>query len=290
MSMFHIRYAQPTEDGAGVKIRRIGEFTGGIDPFLMVDELKSTIKDDYIGGFPPHPHRGFETLTYLLHGGLKHRDSEGHQGGVRRGGAQWMRAGSGVVHSEMPTTDSDGLHGFQLWINLPAALKMSTPAYRDVQADEIPQITFTGGEARLIADRWQFNGTTAEGALNTLGAGAGMADVRLNEGATLEIKLPEGYRLMAYVYDGSVSTALQNINHPGKTSQRNADNGGLMVFDPEEQTITLHSETPSRLLLLSGKPLNEPIAHRGPFVMNTTEEIQQAMLDYQSGVMGRLSA
>lgn len=285
MNTFHIRYAQPTEDGAGVKIRRISEFTGGIDPFLMVDELKSTIKDDYIGGFPPHPHRGFETLTYLLHGGLQHRDSEGHQGGVSRGGAQWMRAGSGVVHSEMPTTDSDGLHGFQVWINLPAALKMSTPAYRDVQATEIPQVAFTGGEARLIADRWQFNETSGEGALVTLGDGAGMADVRLNAGSTVEVKLPEGYRLMAYVYAGAVSASRQDTGVQGK-----AENGGLMVFDRDDQTVRLHSETASGLLLLSGKPLNEPIAHRGPFVMNTAAELQQAMFDYQSGAMGRLNA
>lgn len=283
MNTFHIRYAQPTEDGAGVKIRRISEFTGRIDPFLMVDELKSSIKDDYIGGFPPHPHRGFETLTYLLHGGLSHRDSEGHQGGVSRGGAQWMRAGSGVVHSEMPTTDSDGLHGFQVWINLPSALKMSTPAYRDVQASEIPQIAFTGGAARLIADRWQFNETSGEGAMTTLGDDAGMADLRLNAGATVEIKLPEGYRLIAYVYNGAVSAAQQDTGEQGK-----AENGGLMVFDRSDQIVKLHSETASGLLLLSGKPLDEPIAHRGPFVMNTTTEVEQAMHDYQSGAMGRL--
>ncbi|OZB75353.1 MAG: nuclease PIN [Halothiobacillus sp. 13-55-253] len=283
MNTFHIRYAQPTEDGAGVKIRRISEFTGRIDPFLMVDELKSSIKDDYIGGFPPHPHRGFETLTYLLHGGLSHRDSEGHQGGVSRGGAQWMRAGSGVVHSEMPTTDSDGLHGFQVWINLPAALKMSTPSYRDVQASEIPQVTFMGGSARLIADHWQFNETSGEGAMSTLGNGAGMADLSLDAGATVEIKLPEGYRLMAYVYSGDVSAARQDTGEQGK-----AKNGGLMVFDRGDQIVTLHSETASGLLLLSGKPIGEPIVHRGPFVMNTTAQVEQAMLDYQSGAMGRL--
>ncbi|OZB37259.1 MAG: nuclease PIN [Halothiobacillus sp. 14-56-357] len=283
MNTFHIRYAKPTEDGAGVKIRRISEFTGRIDPFLMVDELKSSIKDDYIGGFPPHPHRGFETLTYLLHGGLSHRDSEGHQGGVSRGGAQWMRAGSGIVHSEMPTTDSDGLHGFQVWINLPASLKMSTPTYRDVQASEIPQVTFTGGEARLIADRWQFNEISGEGAMTTLGDGAGMADVSLDANATVEVKLPEGYRLIAYVYNGAVSASRQDAVIQGK-----AENGGLMVFDRDDQTVRLHSETASGVLLLSGKPLDEPIAHRGPFVMNTAAELQQAMLDYQSGAMGRL--
>jgi len=289
MNAMHIKYAQPTEDGAGVKIRRISAFTGQFDPFLMVDELKSTAKDDYIGGFPPHPHRGFETLTYLLQGGLQHHDSQGHQGGVGRGGVQWMRAGSGVVHSEMPTTDNDGLHGFQVWINLPAKLKMSAPAYRDVQADEIPKISFNGGEALLIADQWQFNGTRGEGALATLGAGAGMADIRLNAGATVEIKIPEGYRLMAYVYAGTVSQSA--------SSQDKVDHGGLMIFDKEDRTITLHSASASAsasarasgLILLSGKPLNEPIVHRGPFVMNTAAEIQQALLDYQSGAMGRLN-
>lgn len=284
MNTFYIQHAQPTEDGAGVKIRRISEFTGKIDPFLMVDELKSSIKDDYIGGFPPHPHRGFETLTYLLQGGLQHRDSEGHRGGVRRGGAQWMRAGSGVVHSEMPTTDRDGLHGFQVWINLPAALKMSTPAYRDVQADEIPMLSFDGGCARLIADRWTFNGHTGMGALATLGDGAGMADLRLDDGATVEIKPPKDYRLLAYVYAGNVSSQMA-----GQDTQIKAEEASLVIFDKNARTITLRGAPGSGLLLLSGKPLDEPIAHRGPFVMNTTAELQQAIIDYQSGAMGRLN-
>lgn len=280
MNTIQIRHAQPTEDGAGVKIRRISDFIGTIDPFLMIDELKSNHKDDYIGGFPPHPHRGFETLTYLLHGGLEHRDSKGHQGGVKRGGAQWMRAGRGVVHSEMPTTDSDGLHGFQVWINLPAALKMSPPAYRDVQADEIPQITFAGGTARLIADFWQLNESKGEGALKTLGTGAGMADVCLNVNTNLKISIPKGYRLLVYVYEGTISA-------PSTTTIK-AQAGALIIFGRESQTLTVHSETTSGLLLLSGKPLDEPIAHKGPFVMNTADEIQQAILDYQSGEMGHL--
>jgi len=264
--------AQPTQDGAGVKIRRINDFTGTLDPFLMVDELKSDVEDDYIGGFPPHPHRGFETLTYLLHGGLKHQDSHGHHGEVNRGGAQWMRAGSGVIHSEMPLTDTDGLHGFQIWINLPARLKMTDPTYRDLQGEDIPEIGFDGGSARLIADNWQFNGTPGSGVLPTLGDGAGMADLRLDADASAKIDLPEGYRLIAYVYEG---------NLPGT-----ADSGELAVFAPDRDTIELKAGETAGVLLMAGRPLREPVAHRGPFVMNTMAEIEQAVRDYQSGVMG----
>ncbi len=281
MTQAQVCYARPTEDGAGVKIRRINEFTGALDPFLMVDELKSDRKDDYIGGFPPHPHRGFETLTYLLHGGLNHRDSEGHHGGVPRGGAQWMRAGSGVLHSEMPTTDSDGLHGFQVWINLPARLKMSKPAYRDVQTDEIPTINFQGGHSRIIADHWQFNGVQAQGALSTLGDGAGMAQLQIEAKATVSVHIPAGFRLLAYVFDGSVQAT--------HASPRQ-ESGALLSFPLGTTAIDLHSETGAGLLLLSGKPLDEPIAHRGPFVMNTEAEITQAIHDYQTGAMGRLDA
>ena len=278
MSTVTTRTAQPTQDGAGVKIRRINDFTGQLDPFLMVDELKSNVKDDYIGGFPPHPHRGFETLTYLLHGGLQHRDSEGHQGGVGSGGAQWMRAGRGVVHSEMPTTDSNGLHGFQVWINLPAALKMSDPTYRDLQGDDIPELAFPGGMARLIADQWTFNDTTGQGALTTLGDGAGMADLRLEAGTSVTIDLKPGFRLLGYVYAGSVTDT---------DGQTHAD-GQLMVFPSNTQTVRLNAADAAGLLLLSGQPLGEPIAHRGPFVMNTQAEIQQAIHDYQTGQMGTL--
>lgn len=282
MTQPSIRIAKLTQDGAGVKIRRIAEFSGALDPFLMCDELKSTHKDEYIGGFPPHPHRGFETLTYLLHGGLNHRDSEGHHGGVTRGGAQWMRAGSGVVHSEMPTTDSDGLHGFQVWINLPARLKMSVPAYRDVPADDIPTLLFDGGHARLIADHWQFNGQAGQGALPTLGTGAGMAQLHMDAGATVRVHIPTGYRLHAYVFAGNVRAI-----HPASPLQTE---GALLSFASGTEAIDWHSETGAGLLLLAGKPLNEPITHRGPFVMNTEAEITEAIHDYQTGAMGHLNA
>jgi redox-sensitive bicupin YhaK (pirin superfamily) len=192
-----------------------------------------------------------------------------------------MRAGSGVLHSEMPTTDSDGLHGFQVWINLPARLKMSKPAYRDVQTDEIPTINFQGGHARIIADHWQFNGVQAQGALSTLGDGAGMAQLQIEAKATVSVHIPAGFRLLAYVFDGSVQAT--------HASPRQ-ESGALLSFPLGTTAIDLHSETGAGLLLLSGKPLDEPIAHRGPFVMNTEAEITQAIHDYQTGAMGRLDA
>ncbi len=264
--------AIPTQDGAGVKIRRISDFNGRLDPFLLIDELKSEVQEDYVGGFPPHPHRGFETLTYLLKGGLQHEDSRGHRGEVTRGGAQWMRAGRGVIHSEMPLKDGNGLHGFQIWINLPAEKKMSEPAYRDIQSDDIPEMDINGGHARLIAGKWQLNDVQGAGALAVLGDGAGIADLTVNAHADVDITLPEGYRLLAYVYEGELK------NH--------AAIGELAVFVPEQSTINLHAETDTGILLMAGRPLREPIVHHGPFVMNTIEEIEQAINDYQTDVMG----
>ncbi len=278
MSKYRLSQARPTQDGAGVKIRRIPAFTSGYDPLLMLDELKATASEDYIGGFPPHPHRGFETITYLLAGGLNHRDSQGHEGGVSRGGAQWMRAGRGVIHSEMPLLDQAGLHGFQLWINLPAAEKMSDPAYRDLQAEEIPTVEFTGGSARLIADHWQLGTAEGQGALATLGAGAGLADVRLNAHSTVAVRVPTGYTLQVYVYEGEI----------GNEDDATHGDGYLLSFPASASPITLSSPTGGRALLISGRPLGEPIVHYGPFVMNTQAEIEQAMQDYQAGRLGAL--
>ena len=278
MSKYRLSQARPTQDGAGVKIRRIPAFTSGYDPLLMLDELKATASEDYIGGFPPHPHRGFETITYLLAGGLNHRDSQGHEGGVSRGGAQWMRAGRGVIHSEMPLLDQAGLHGFQLWINLPAAEKMSDPAYRDLQAEDIPTVEFHGGSARLLADHWQLNEAEGQGALPTLGAGAGLADVRLNAHATVSVRAPNGYALQVYVYEGKI----------GNENTTTHGDGYLLSFPATAEPIALTSPTGGSALLISGRPLGEPIVHYGPFVMNTQAEIEQAMQDYQAGRLGAL--
>lgn len=263
-----LRTAHATEDGAGVKIHRIQDFSGGLDPFLMLDELKSSQREDYIGGFPPHPHRGFETITYLIHGGLTHQDSMGNQGKVEAGEAQWMSAGRGVIHSEMPLLDADGLHGFQAWVNLPAQRKMDTPRYRDIRRAEMGRCSAPGLQLTAIAGPWVGNFGAVDGPLAALGADAAMADVRLDAGHSLQLILEPDQRLLAYVYAGQVGADVES--------------GRLLVW-VNQTNVQIHSPTGCGLLLLRGTPLREPISHRGPFVMNSAEEIEQAFADYSAG-------
>lgn len=260
--------AQPTEDGAGVKIRRINDFTGRLDPFLLLDELKASAREDYIGGFPPHPHRGFETLTYLIHGGVTHEDSMGNRGEVHAGEAQWMSAGRGVIHSEMPLLDSDGLHGFQVWINLPATRKMDPPRYRDIRIAEMVTAERDGVMLMAIAGTWNTSTGRIEGPLAQLGDDAAMADVSLDSGASLTVEIDPGARLIAYVFGGSLGAGL---------------NMGRMGVWSEQPRVELTASGSARLLLLRGQPLREPIRHHGPFVMNTDTEIRQAIADFEAG-------
>lgn len=260
--------AAPTEDGDGVKIQRIHDFTGRLDPFLLLDELKASAREDYIGGFPPHPHRGFETLTYLIHGGLTHQDSMGNRGEVHAGEAQWMSAGRGVIHSEMPLRDSEGLHGFQVWVNLPAARKMDAPRYRDVHATEMVTSDCDGVTLKAIAGSWVGDFGTVEGPLPGIGDGAAMADVALAQDATLAIEMKARERLFAYVYEGSLSEMLTE---------------GRMAVWSDQDRVEMTAQAGASLLLFRGRPLREPISHHGPFVMNTAEEIEQAVEDYRAG-------
>lgn len=262
------RMARPTQDGAGVKIRRINDFVGHLDPFLMLDELKSSAREDYIGGFPPHPHRGFETLTYLIHGGLTHEDSMGNRGEVHAGEAQWMSAGRGVIHSEMPLLDADGLHGFQLWVNLPARRKMDAPRYRDVHADEMEVLARDGIIFKAIAGAWNLSIGGVTGPLPMLGENAAMADVRIADGMTFSIHLDPEERLMVYVYEGGL--------HNGLTM------GTLSTWIGRDQ-VDLTGLGDTGVLVFRGAPLGEPICHHGPFVMNTEAEIEQAIMDYRNG-------
>lgn len=263
-----IRAAQPTQDGAGVKIRRIHDFSGRLDPFLMLDELKASAREDYIGGFPPHPHRGFETLTYLIHGGLTHEDSMGNRGEVHAGEAQWMSAGRGVIHSEMPLLDSDGLHGFQLWVNLPASRKMDAPRYRDVHATEMATANAEGLTVKAIAGSWSGNFGKVQGPLPRIGDDAAMADVEIAAGSRLVVETQPEERLLAYVYDGDLGAELGM--------------GRMAVWSGHDR-LELASQHGASLLLFRGTPLREPISHHGPFVMNSAEEIQQAVEDYRTG-------
>jgi quercetin 2,3-dioxygenase len=263
-----MRTAEPTQDGAGVKIRRIHDFSGRLDPFLMLDELKASASEDYIGGFPPHPHRGFETLTYLIHGGLTHEDSMGNRGEVHAGEAQWMSAGRGVIHSEMPLRDTDGLHGFQVWVNLPARRKMDAPRYRDVHAAEMITVSGEGVTLKAIAGSWQVDFGNAQGPLPQIGEDAAMADVRVAAGGRLAVKTAPEERLLAYIYDGALGETLAT---------------GRMAVWAGHDTVELASRDGASLLLFRGTPLREPISHHGPFVMNSAEEIQQAVEDYRAG-------
>lgn len=268
-----VRRARPAMDGDGVKIARIsGMRHAGMDPVLLLDELRSEDRADFGGGFPPHPHRGMQTLTYMRRGGIVHEDSEGNRGEIRGGGVQWMSAGSGIIHSEMPTPDSDGFHGFQLWVNLPAARKMEAPRYRDIPA---PALASAGGEAHAltaIAGRWQVAGDSADGPLAELADLAAVADLTLAHGAGVDIATPAGQSVMGYVYDGSLQVEDSIIA-----------SGHMLVTGPGDSWRLQAGGEGARVLLLRGTPLREPVANYGPFVMNTPEEIETAIREYQHG-------
>ncbi|PHS64597.1 MAG: nuclease PIN [Thalassobium sp.] len=272
----HIIPSHPTSDGDGVKIRRVALFDQPVaDPFLMIDELLSDNPDDFIGGFPPHPHRGMETLTYLRHGSLEHRDHMGNKGMINSGGAQWMSAGRGIIHSEMPAREMQQLHGFQLWINLPAKDKMQPPKYRDVSATEIPSVTLTNGaQLRVIAGSWQIDGNNIQGPLNDLAASAGYLDIELPAGSNLSLPTSVQQNIVAFVYQGQLQT------------QPLAPEKSLLVFSKGEQ-LTLNAQSDTKLLLLSGESIGEKVVHYGPFVMNSVAEIEQAIQDYNAGRFGR---
>lgn len=269
-----VRRAHDSRDGAGVAIRRISAFGHtGMDPILMLDELRSEHREDFAAGFPPHPHRGMQTLTYMKEGGLIHEDNQGNRGEIRSGGAQYMSAGRGIIHSEMPTQDSQGLHGFQLWINLPAAQKMSEPRYRDVEAAEIPGLAGEAYKLQALAGDWELQESQrAEGPLVELAPQAALADVQLQGDTFLRINTELEETVMVYVYAGGLHTS------GGMQSETR-----LLIYGEGEELV-LHSGTSGAgVLVLRGRPIGEPVAHYGPFVMNSDAEIEIAISDYQSG-------
>ncbi|KJH67156.1 Redox-sensitive bicupin YhaK, pirin superfamily [Chromobacterium violaceum] len=259
-------------DGAGVRLLRVlnQPQQRRLDPFLMLDEFRSDNPDDYIAGFPSHPHRGFETVTYMLDGRMRHRDNAGNEGLLGPGGVQWMTAGRGIVHSEIPEQQDGLMHGFQLWINLPAKNKMAEPGYRDIQADAIPQWRDEAGNAfKLLAGRLgERRGPVERPDTEPL-----YLDIALAPGASLWLPLPAGHHAFAYPYQGGLSLAGTPIKARQMAILDNRGDGALLENGGEE----------SRLLLLAAKPLNEPIAQWGPFVMNSREEIETAIADYSEG-------
>ena len=272
----------PTSDGAGVKLQRsIGQAASmRLDPFLMLDEFSSSNADDYIAGFPDHPHRGFETVTYMLDGHMLHQDHLGNQGDLRSGGAQWMTAGRGIIHSEMPQQESGRMRGFQLWINLPASEKMKPAGYRDIQPDEIPELTLAnGGKIRVIAGTAETDLQVAQHQV-VQGASQGISteplflDVRLPANATFSNPVAPGHNAFIYPYEGHVEIGPSSA----KRSLGQQTAGVLSAGDDIE--VRSGSE-PAAFLVLAAKPLLEPVLQYGPFVMNTREQIEQAIYDYQ---------
>ncbi|MCZ6604283.1 MAG: pirin family protein [Alphaproteobacteria bacterium] len=259
----------PASDGAGVKLRRIigSPELNMIDPFLLFDNFSSDRADDYIAGFPEHPHRGFETVTYMLAGRSRHKDSTGHEGVIETGDVQWMTAGSGIVHSEMPEQEDGLLSGFQLWVNLPAAAKMTDPAYQEYKAADIPTEAFDGGSAKVIA------GTTARGTAGPVEnrwTDPIYLDVALEMGATFSQPVPDTHNAFIYVIEGAVAVAGEIL-----------DTGELGVLSPSGAVELAAPDKACRVLAIAGRRLDEPVARGGPFVMNTKEEILQAFKDFQ---------
>ena len=272
----NIARAQATSDGAGVKIKRLAGFGShlNMDPFLMLDEIRSDNKDDYIAGFPPHPHRGFETVTYMRAGGFSHKDSMGNEGTIGAGGAQWMTAASGVIHSEMPNSENgSGMHGFQFWLNLPAAEKMGPPGYRDIQNTEVVSFQQDDARVRLIAGEMGQEGAVIAGTVIGKTTRALLADVILPAGGSATLAYADDLFSQFYVYQGSIRVGNKTVSR-----------GELAQLD-QGDSLQLAAEKDSGLLLFGGLPLNEPVAHYGPFVMNTKKEIDQAIRDYQAGTL-----
>ena len=263
-----------TSDGAGVKLTRVltQDLQRRLDPFLMLDAFGTDNPDDYIGGFPDHPHRGFETVTYMIAGRMRHRDSAGNQGLLANGGVQWMTAGRGIIHSELPEQEQGRMEGFQLWLNLPAKDKMGPSGYRDIQGAEIPEAVIDGVTARVIA------GAThgVAGAVQREATEPLYLDLHFEAGACFAQPLPAGHNAFVYVYRGAV-----NIGDAPVPAQRMA----ILANTPGSDGVQLRAGggAPARALLIAGRPLNEPIAQYGPFVMNTNAEIAQAMEDFRAG-------
>ena len=265
----------PVSDGAGVKLLRVltGDLQRRLDPFLMLDEFRSDNSDDYLAGFPNHPHRGFETVTYMLAGRMRHRDNAGHEGLLTAGGVQWMTAGRGIVHSELPEQEDGLMHGFQLWVNLPARDKMTAPDYRDIPAEAIPTYTADSGvSVKVIAG--ESDGVV--GAVQREATAPLYLDIELPPGVAHSIAIPAGHNAFVYVYRGQ--TAVGQRDQPVEARQL-----AVLSNTPEADSVLLHSAKGARLLLIAGRPLHEPIVQWGPFVMNRREEIETALADYRDG-------
>jgi quercetin 2,3-dioxygenase len=279
----HVIASMPTSDGAGVKLRRsLGGQRGlHVDPFLMLDEFYSDDPNDYLAGFPAHPHRGFETVTYMLDGHMRHEDHLGNRGDLGPGDVQWMTAARGIIHSEMPQQTEGRMRGFQLWLNLPSKEKMKPAQYRDIPAREIPTVALPGGgAARVIAGILPLAGESVSGPINTpelpITTDPLYLDVRLPAGAEFAMPLLRGHNAFLYTYEGSAEVGPQAASKP-------LPHGAAGVLSEGDAVRVRAGADGVSFLLLAAKPLREPVVQYGPFVMNTREEIEQALLDYRDG-------
>jgi len=266
---------RPTSDGAGVRMTRVigTPALDHFDPFLLLDEFRSDDPNDYIAGFPDHPHRGFETVTYMLAGNMKHGDNQGNTGLLGPGSVQWMTAGRGIVHSEMPEQEDGLMWGFQLWVNLPASDKMTPPRYQDIQGDQIPEAQVAEGvNARIIAGEL----AGVAGAVTKIATDPVYYDLHFGAGASLSVPLPQRHNAFVYVYEGQAVVGPAN-------ETTTVERGELALLSTGDSLVLAAGSDPCRLILLAGRPLGEPIARHGPFVMNTNDELRQAFLDYQAG-------
>ncbi|MCL1074653.1 pirin family protein [Shewanella dokdonensis] len=272
--------AQPSRDGDGVNIMRVADFQRlALDPYLMLDEIRSDDAKDYIGGFPPHPHRGMETFTYIRKGGFEHRDQLGNVRAIRAGKVQWMSTGRGVIHSEMPLADANsGLHGFQIWLNMPAKDKMRHPQYQDSGTSEHSRLSDGQGQLYLLAGHWQYGNEQADAPLMGLAAGAAIADLTLPAGASSQLDLSQFSTVALYLYQGQLQ-----LPNGGTVNA-----GNMLLLDPQEPLQLRAADTSAGMLLLAGNAIGEKVVQMGPFVMNTQAEIMQAINDYQSGQFGEI--
>ncbi|HEY1136923.1 MAG TPA: pirin family protein [Xanthomonadaceae bacterium] len=270
----------PTSDGAGVKLRRVigTPQLPDLDPFLMLDEFGTDRAEDYIAGFPEHPHRGFETVTYMLDGRMRHRDNHGNEGLLVPGAVQWMTAARGVVHSEMPEQEEGRMRGFQLWVNLPARLKMSEPGYQEFSPERIPVVQPADGvSVKVIAGRVTgADGSAVSGPIVQPATEPLYLDIDLAPGRTWSLLLPEGHNAFVFVFEGALSVGEGEDARPLATHTLGVLGGG-------ERATLVAGASGGRAILVAGRPLREPVAKYGPFVMNTKEELMQAFVDYQEG-------
>ena len=274
---------RPTRDGAGVRLVRVltGELQQRLDPFLMLDHFASDDPRDYGAGFPDHPHRGFETVTYMVAGRMRHQDSGGGEGLLQNGGVLWMTAGRGLVHSEMPEQEEGRMEGFQLWLNLASWQKMCTPGYRDIQSEEVPEVlTPEGVRVRVIAGQSHGTAGAVQRPTSDYPSDALYLDLQFSGAQNFAQPLPARHNALVYVYRGSVEVL-------GAQGASTVPAQRMAILDNTGDGVRLQGSDGSRALLIAGQPLNEPIAQYGPFVMNTREELMQAVHDYQSGQLGR---